>query len=333
MTGDDYPYRSPADARTWQPAWPPAAPLAAETEPDRTLGLIIAAAIAILAWSNLAMLPTAELLEAATPGLLLSLGISFVCFAAGSLVGQGALLAILVVWGSGPLWQRLAWQATLMGLGFWAWSLGYIHAAGSGVSVWDEGELAVAFCLPLLSLSCQAVLWFCRLFLDWRIERVFLSPRASASLRVERLSIRDYMVGTLLVAVTMAFARSGKPASMPEANYWSLWIIIGLVLAVLSLIAVVPIVYFTLGMRRASWGVVGVLMLTALASGPAIYFLRGVPLPPVPLIFAIPALMGGFTLTVALPLWIARQHGYRLAVGRSTKALTSGQGDGRGDIR
>jgi hypothetical protein len=87
---------------------------------------------------------------------------------------------------------------------------------------------------------------------------------------------------------------------------------------------VLPIVYFTLGMRRAFWGVVGVLTLTALASAPAIHFLRGVPLPPVPLIFAIPALMGGCTLTIAVPLWFARSFGLRLVIGaRAQGTLTN----------
>jgi hypothetical protein len=36
--------------------------------------------------------------------------------------------------------------------------------------------------------------------------------------------------------------------------------------------------------------------------------------------FAIPALMGGFTLTVALPLCIARSFGYRLAIGRAAQS-------------
>jgi hypothetical protein len=329
MIGDDYPYRSRAGTKTWQPAWPPTAPLAAEApaveaQPDRALGLIIAAALAVLAWGNLAMLPTAVLLDAARPGFLFSLGISFVCFTAGSLVGQGALVAILVVWGSGPLWQRLAWQMALLGLGFWTWSLGYLYAAGNRMRAWGEDELGVAFCLPLLLLSCQAALWFCRLYLHWRIERASQHPRTTASLCAEQLSIRDYMVGTVLVAVTMALARAGKPASMPEANYWSLWITLGLVVAALSLIAVLPIVYFTLGMRRAFWGVVGVLTLTALASAPAIHFLRGVPLPPVPLIFAIPALMGGCTLTIAVPLWFARSFGLRLVIGaRAQGTLTN----------
>jgi hypothetical protein len=328
MTNDEYPYRSPADAQTWQPAWPSAAPLAAEAvaaealaaepEPDRTLGWIIAVALAVLAGGNLAMLPTAELLAPPIrPGFLFSLGISFVCFAAGSIVGQGALLAILVVWGSGPLWQRLAWQAALMGLGFWAWGLGYSYVVRDRVLAWDEGELAAVLCLPFLVLSCQAVPWFLRLFLQWRIEREFQSPPTTASLRAERLSIRDYLVGTVLVAVTLHLVRAGKPTSMPEASYWSLWLTIGLVLAVLGLIAVAPIVYFTLGTRRASWGVVGVLTLTGLACAPAIHFLRGVPLPPVPLIFAIPALIGGITLPVAVPLWIARRHGYRLVTRRT----------------
>jgi hypothetical protein len=327
MTSDDYPYRSPANARTWQPGWPPATTravealaaetLAAETQPDRTLGWIIAVTLAILACGNLAMLPTAELLGPIRPGLLFSLGASFVCFAAGSIVGQGGLLAVLVVWGSGPLWQRLMWQAALMGLGFWAWGLGYSYVVRHKASAWDEGELAAALGLPFLALSCQAVPWFFRLFLQWRIERESPSPRTTASLRAERLSIRDYLVGTVLVAVTLHLVRAGKPTSMPEANYWSLWLTIGLVLAALSLIAVVPIVYFTLGMRRALWGVVGVLTLTALASAPAIHYLRSVPLPPVPLIIAIPALMGGFTLSVAVPLWIARGNGYRLVIGRS----------------
>jgi hypothetical protein len=242
---------------------------------------------------------------------------SFICFAAGSIVGQSALLAIFVVWVSGPLWQRVAWDAFLLWLAFTAWGLGVCAVGWREVTAWRDGAIAFTSCLPLLLLFCQAVPWIFRLFLHWRIELPSEIPGSIAMSRAERLSIRDYMVGTVLVAVAMAMARAGKPASMPEANYWSLWITIGLVLVALSLIAVVPIVHFTLGVRRVPWGVAGVLALTAVASAPVIYVLRGVPLPPVPLICAIPALIGGFTLTVAVPLWIARRFGYRLAIGHT----------------
>lgn len=314
MTGDEYPYRSPANAEIWQPAWPPAPPSAADAEPEWSLGWIIGVTLVILAWGNLAMLPIAESLNA-KPGFLFTLGVSFVCLIAGSIIGQGALAAIFVVWGRGPLWQRLGWVAVLIGLVFLAWGVGFCSIAWHEITAWRDDAVTFASCLPLLLLFVQAVPWFIRLFLRWRIEWMSHGLRTAASRGAEQLSIRDYMVGTVLVAATMAMARAGKPAGMPEANYWSLWITIGLVLAALSLIAVVPIVYFTLGTRRASWGVVGVLTLTALAAAPAIYFLRGVPLPPVPLIVAIPALMAGCTLTVAVPLWIARRYGYRLVRG------------------
>ncbi len=318
---DEYPYRSPPDAKTWQPIWPHAAspdtPPPVNAEADWTLGWIVGLSLSILTFSNLAMLPTAESLSATKPGFHLSLGMSFVCFAAGSIVGQSALLAIFVVWVSAPIWQRLAWQAVLVWLAFTALCLGVCSIAWREVTAWRDGVVAFALCLPLLLLFSQAVPWFFRLFLNWRIELASESPRSTAASRAERLSIRDYMVGTVLVAVAMAMARAGKPASTAEANYWSLWITTGLVLAALSLIVVVPIVHFTLGVRRVHWSIVGVIALTTLASAPAIYFLRGVPLPPVPLMFAIPALMGGFTLTVAVPLWIARRCGYRLAIRRN----------------
>lgn len=316
MNDDEYPYRSPPDAKTWQPVWPPASPLTAEGELDGALGWIIALALAILACGNLVMLPIGDSLDPAKPGFAFVLGISFVCFAAGSIVGQGALLAILLVFGPGPLWQRLAGHVALAAMASLMWGIGFVHVNWRDMEHWGEATFMVALCLPLLLLFCQVVPWFFRLFLHWRIEFSIRNSQPLPVFVAERLSIRDYLVGTSLVAVTMALVRAGKPASMPDPNYWSLWITIGLVLAALSLIAVVPIVYFTLGMRRSWWGVVGVLALTGLASVPAIWLLRGVPLPPVPLIIAIPALMGGFTGTVAVPLWIARACGYRLVTER-----------------
>jgi len=311
---DDYPYRSPPDAKAWQPEWPPASPRAAEAEPEWMLGAIVAVSLAILAYGNLAILPVVYLLNATHPGFVLGGAILF--FTAGSIVGQSALQAILVVWGGGPLWQRLAWHLVLIELAFLPWGLVYYFAAWHDATAWKHG-IMVALGLPLLLLFCQAVPWFFRLFLHWRIEFFPRSSRPTASLFAERLSIRDYMVGTVLVAATIAMVRAGKPASMPDPNYWSLWFTIGLVLAALSLVAVVPIVYFTLGMRRAWWGVVGVLTLTGLACVPAIWLLRGVSLPPMPNMVAIPALIGGFTLTVAVPLWIARRYGYRLLTRRT----------------
>ena len=301
MKDHDYPYCSPADAKTWQPVWPPALSLALEAEPDYPLGSNLASSLAILAYGNLAIIPVVFLLSAAaSPGFVLGAAIFFIT--AGSMVGQAALHAILVVWGGGKLWQRVAWQLALIELAFLPWGLGFCFAAWhQGASAWEYAVM-VALGLPLLLLFCQGVPWFFRLFLQWRIEFVCSHPRPTDSLPTERLFIRDYMVGTVLVAAALAMVRAGKPASLPEANYWSLWITIGLVLAALSLIAVMPIVYFTLGMRRPRWGVASVLALTGLACVPAVLLLRGMPLPPVPLMIAIPALIGGFTATVAVPL-------------------------------
>jgi len=119
--------------------------------------------------------------------------------------------------------------------------------------------------------------------------------------------------------VTMAAVRVGKPANTEEGIYWAGWGIGSGAAAGISLLCLVPMVYLTLGVRRARFGAVGVvaiaLSVAATASGILIWINPGGPSDK-EIILMMASLAAGFTLTLCGTLWIARKYGYRLVTER-----------------
>src|SRR5262245_6304524 len=203
MTDSDYPYRSPPMAKEWKSGWPPEQ-LAGDAYQPSGFSLLgdVAAVLALSSIGTVALMPVADAVNPGSPGFIL--GLSYVCAVAGAIGAQAALLAMLVVWGSGPLWQRLIWKWGMAAVLFLAWGIGFAMTEWNWLqsSQFPPEELVVAILgLPLLSLACQAAPWLFRIYFRWRIER----PGEDAAIaRTETITIRDFLVGTILVAVTMA---------------------------------------------------------------------------------------------------------------------------------
>jgi hypothetical protein len=315
----DYPYASPPNARTWQPPWPPskggAVPMAGIVPP---LTLIVAGVMATASFANATMGPVARIME---PGPGFAPGLAYLCLVIGSIVGQAALLSVFAVWGGGKVWQRLAWHWALALVAFSAWTFGFMAAMASNFrspADYPDDELFAALVgLPLVALSLQALPLVFRVYLHWRIECRYDETAASA----RPLSIRDLLAWTVLVAVTAALVRSGKPGNLSEAMYWNIWGIVSTVAVSVSLLFTLPMVYLSLGTRRAGWGVVGVVAIAAAAATIASLILMAFgPYGPGPsdkeIILMTTSIAAGFTLTLAGTLWIARRYGYRLETGQ-----------------
>jgi hypothetical protein len=255
------------------------------------------------------------------PGPAFSVGLAYLCLVAGSIVGQAALLSVFAVWGPGKIWQRLAWHWALALVAFSAWTFGFAAALASEfrspADYPDEELFAALLGLPLVALCLQALPLVFRVYLHWRIE-----CRAEETAAIARpLSIRDLLAWTVLVAVTAALVRSGKPANLSEAMYWNIWGIVGTVAVAVSLLFTLPMVYLMLGTRGGRWGAAGVAAIAAGAATIASIILMAFgPYGPGPsdkeIILMTTSLAAGFTLTLAGTLWIARRYGYRLEVGQ-----------------
>jgi MFS family permease len=322
MNDDDYPYRSPPVAKAWPPQSSPVQ-LAADTCPPAGVSLvgIFVAVFAIASIGNVTVVPVADYVSPSKPGFIL--GITYMCAVAGSIGAQAALLAILLVWGPGALWQRQAWHWGLVAALFTAWGCGFAIAESNWVLSrrFPSRELLTTILgLPLVSLACQAGPWLFRIYLHWRIER---PGEAREPASPETLSIRDFLLGTILVALTMAAVRLGKPMNVSAAWYWAAWGIGSAAAASISLLCVLPFLYLTLGVRNIRWGAVGIAAIAASVASTAIsilvWFNRinggfGPNDKEIALIFS--ALAFGFTATLAGALWIARAYGYRLVMNR-----------------
>ena len=322
ITDDDYPYRAPPGSKTWQPELPPVPPirapaLFANNEP--TPAWIIAGAVALLSLGNAALMPIAEAINGpGSPGFLP--GIFCTLALAGSIGAQAALLTILAVYMAGPLWLRLIWHWSLAAFALLTWCLGFC------VAVYDKFQWAfdaefflAAVCgLPLVALACQAPHWLMRVYLHWRIDQ---SDVDSAVTQSRPLAISDFLVGTVVVALTITAVRVGKPLSADEVTYWAGWSIGAASAAAISLATVLPSVKLLLGVSDWRLGALGVGLLAVLAAvlltvGLIYLAPAGGPSNRLRTFFAV-AIVFGFMSALAGTLGIIRWQGFRLVMHRT----------------
>jgi hypothetical protein len=314
---DDYPYASPPGARTWQADWPPAYVPATHPAIALPLALIVAGVMLVLSGGNALMVPAIESIQGPGPGVLV--GLSFVMAMAGSIGAQAALVTILVVFGTGALWQRLLWHWGLAFLGVSSWCLGFVMTQLSAID-WQDFYTAM-LALPLVALASQALPWVLRTYGRWRIEMLPASTVAATSetpfltSHERRVTIRDFLVGTVLVGVPLAAARLGKPDGVSDAEYWMILLSICGASAAVVVIGGLPTVYFVLGLRDWRAGLAGSLAVAAAVATMfavvLIYLPGGGPTGIERIAMAI-ALVGGFAGPLAGTLLLARMYGYRL---------------------
>lgn len=323
MTDDDYPYRSPPEAKAWQPEWPLAGPSAGQPVllPPflPSLPLVVAGVMLVLSVGNTLLVPIGDALQGpGTPGFLP--GVFCMLALAGSIGAQASLLAILVVYGGGPLWQRWVWHWGLAAIALIAWCAGYTLAFSNQNWAGIDGEvfLAAVTGLPLLALACQAPHWLLRIYFRWRIQS---SEESFAAEPPRPLAIRDFLAGTVIVALTMAAIRLGKPTSIDDMAYWAGWSIGSGAAAAMTLAMIVPVLVFMLGLRDWRWGAMGAVLVAAIASATLAAGLIYLPPPGGPsyrlrTFFAV-ALVTGFVGTLAGTLGLLRWYGFRLVTRRA----------------
>jgi hypothetical protein len=332
MTNEDYPYATRAGAKLWQADGEGAAltvpqPLRDELQKEEAdpglwkLTFTIGIALLVAAVGNGLLVPVARALN---PGPGLAVGISFLLATVGSIGAQAALLAILAVWGAGPLWIRQIWHWGLALAAYSAWLLGYLITfadyLGRGRSFGEEMILMILLGLPALALAVQLAVWPAKIYLYWRIVPTAGgdAPHEPDPPPADQFSIRDMIVATLVVAASLGALRFGKPENTSEGDYWLGWgIACGS--AACGSVLVVLLVYLTLGVRRAWVGALGLLAalgsLAGIASGVLIWI--AIPGPTNnEIILLMTSAVCGFAFVGAGTLWVARSLGYRLVMTR-----------------
>jgi uncharacterized membrane protein len=171
-----------------------------------------------------------------------------------------------------------------------------------------------SFSLPLVALAIQSPLWFARCYSGWRLTNSNL-----AATTARPLSIRDYLVGTAVVALSITFARLARPASWPLQDYWPGWAIVFACFAGGGLLGVVPAMFLVFRLQNA-WLGIGLLLPYGAIVGAIVVgidFAFDWTLFPFRLFLA--------TISISLPLYVAigallaRAWGYTLQFGRATR--------------
>lgn len=183
--------------------------------------------------------------------------IVYCCF--GVIAAQPCVLSAWLAWGGGPFWKRLAlhWGAAY-GLAI-VWLIGAVLSEGPGDRDVREPLEIVPFSLPLLGLAVQLPLWAARVGFGWR-----LVDRCADEVLPPPLAIRDLMIGTVIVAVSLAAAKLTKGMDR-GSDGWIAWAILASSVAGISLIAVLPISAWLLRQRRLLMGIVLTAIYAALA--------------------------------------------------------------------
>lgn len=214
------------------------------------------------------------------------------------------------------------------------WALGFLVRKHLGRQTTGDvliSELRFgALALPLAALAMQALLWYLRLYRGWQL--VAIESRESSA---RPLSIRDYMIGTGIVAFSISAARLAVKSSQLDNEYWAGWSIFCASAAGISLVSVAPAMLLMFGCHdwRFGWGVL--VLYGAVASSVIIALIEiGVPL-----LQSGPAGLDlwqsvGFVIVftsfgafLGLGLKALRDMGFSLVVGRQ-KDFAGGRCDG-----
>jgi len=298
----DYPF---APHGPWKPAaakWPapgePAFPDLAADDPLR--GPMIAGAIVIACGVvNLLMAPIVELLDAPPPlvGLVYAV-----------LLTQLAGHSLWTVWSRRPLWQRVL-IGTLVLEALWACFVLGIALSEPGPP--DGEAIRLTACsLPLVTLCAAAPLWALRIYAQWQIVPSGRLPQG------QPLSIRDILWATLVVAVVVSLVRLASDDPEYYDIAWIGWTIAAPSIAGVSLLSLLPALFFVL---RGERPVAGLFLLWGYATTAIVLLVFGIALFGGRLrgeeLFAIAFSIYGFASLLWLLLLAVRSCGYRLAIG------------------
>jgi hypothetical protein len=292
----EYPYR------------PPFTPPRAQAKPDEIaatlllgpswLPLLLVALVFTAA--NLAVAPLMDVFRTR------SLGLIFPITCLGIMFAEGFVLAAWLVFGAGSFFKRLwihwagvAWLAL-------AWLLGAILDDGLSGDVRDALE-NVPFVLPLLSVAIQLPLWVARYYFGWR-----LVDGCGDQAPEKPLGIRDLLVATAIVAVSLALIRLPEDWSGDDA--WVAWGILVPALAGISLVSVLPVAVWMLHVRNLAIGLICIPVQTTIAIVVTLIVVAMMERIVLDEALAIAAMVTSFAAALTATALAVRAAGYRLEI-------------------
>jgi hypothetical protein len=261
---------------------------------------------------NLAAVPVSEAIvgEPSSFELVLAFGL-------GLIGSQMLILSGALVWSNRHFLLRLV-VLWLVGLALYScWYLGL--AATYNRDHWFREEMmqvarAILASLFAVSLAIQAPQWLARFYFAWAIAAP--APGAGGE-PVRPMSIRDFLVGTVVVALTVApmrLAFEDPHDATPE--FWAAWAVAAIIVAAASAGVNLPLLYLVLRLRDPTWALAFIFLGSPLIGGAVIAAIFAIQNDG-PDAWGIAMSLFAFTACVAatsLPLWLARLAGYRLAI-------------------
>ena len=246
----------------------------------------------------------------------------------GCVLAQGNLLAAWLAWSDGPFLRRLATHWKIAASLYLIWLVGFGLARGGNREA-PHIAATVALGVPLVSLAAQFPLWVAREWFGWRLVREQEEADHSGE---PPLAIRDLMLATLVVAVSLALARL-TPAFDAGEDVWPVWAVAVAFACVISSISLLPAGALLLRMRQFSRGLAwsglyaGALIALPWIVAAAQWWYAPATLAPRAVYVGLSSLMSMFAATLILTALIARDRGYRLTGGnRRTHGNTTDKG-------
>jgi len=239
----------------------------------------------------------------------------------GATLAQGGLLSAAMVFADASFLIRTAycWSAGLFLAGCWA--AGFLTLVATNASGWPqqwrEPVSFFALSLPLAVLAIQSPLWFARGYLGWR-----LTPFAMES-APRPLSIRDYLAGTAVAAISVGCASIAAPPQWQTATFWLAWAIFFAAVAVISLLSIIPAMLLMFRSRDCRIGFCLLLLYGTLAGAITVTIILAIAGPPGGPGSAIRAATCATTAFASLATFlgagmkIARDCGSTLVMGRT----------------
>lgn len=236
-----------------------------------------------------------------------------VVWCVGLIFAEGFVAAAWLVWSERPFLQRLLlhWVAAAV-LGI-AWLLGAI--ATEGVSDGDIRDVleVIPFSLPLFSLAIQLPLWIARYYFGWRLVDACADPVAARP-----MGTRDLMLGTVIVAVSLALARLAEGMDdSPEG--WLIWSILAPSVAGISLVSVLPVAVWLLRMQNPVIGLICIPVQTMIAICVTITIIAMNERIRPQEVFFVATIIVSFAAALTAAALAARVAGFRLQIGQGVE--------------
>jgi hypothetical protein len=227
---------------------------------DRVASPRVVPLLMLAAWIAVCCLSVAPLMDRFSPN---DAGAFFVYFCFGAIGAGAGLTAIWGAIGPGPFALRIGLSISSAVQLFACFVLGYA-VSETRIDVGERRQLlAVLLCIPIVYFSIQLPLWMAGFLFSWRCDFV---ERPPAELKAHRLTIRRMMIGTALIAMSLAMARAAASFnSIAGSEYWMVLAVACASTAGVSTVGALPVIWATLLARRLRLSMIGLWSYAAIA--------------------------------------------------------------------